>query len=205
MQAEQRAKIGKEHFEPQEQLWQPFTVHGEDGGDRRKLEVNADDGYVVVEDIEGSRIVFEISAWPRIDQDGRLFFEGDPRELYDDVNAAQETIDAARSADQVTAPERPLRVGDVFAVRGLPDDAEAIGAAQSIWDISLAGRNAAKAALYGAAASTVEPEYAEEMAISGEVEKASPESGEYDVRQQAAASKSLADPSPLSHGQGEQI
>jgi len=203
MQAEQRAKIDKERFEPQEQLWQPFTVHGEDGSDRRKLDVTGEDGYVVVEDIEDGRIVFEISVWPRLDQDGRLFFTGDPRELYEDLTDAQETIDATRAVDQVTAPDRPLRIGDVFAVRNLPGNAEGIGAAESIRDISLAARNAAKAALYGAAASTVEPEYAEEMAISGDVEEASPGSGEYDVRQQAAASK--FDRSQLGRGRGEQI
>ena len=203
MQAEQRAKIDKERFEPREKLWQPFTVHGPDGGQRRKLAVNADDGYMVVEDIADGRVVFEISTWPRLDQDGRLFFVGDPRELYEDLTAAQETIDAARSVKKVTAPDRPLRVGDVFAVRDLPDDADAIGAAGSIWDISLAARNAAKAALYGAAASTVEPEYAEEMAISGDVEQASPESGEYDVRQQAAVRK--FDQSPLERGEGELV
>ena len=158
---------------------------------------------MVVEDIEDGRIVFEISAWPQLDKDGRLFFAGDPRELYEDLTTAQETIDAARAADQVTGPDRPLRVGDVFAARDLPADAEAIGTAGSIRDVSLAGRNAAKAALYGAAASTVEPEYAEEMAISGDVEQAAPESGEYDVRQQAAASK--FDRSPLDRGKGELV
>jgi hypothetical protein len=205
MQAEQRAKTGKARFEPHERLWQPFTVHGDDGSDWRRFDVTAEDTYVVVEDIEDGRVVFEISRWPRIDHDGRLFFGGDPAEIFDDLDTAQEAINAARAGHEVTAPDRPLRIGDVFAVGGLPDDAEAIGAAMWIRDISLAGRNAAKAALYGAAASTVKPGYADEMAISGEVEESSPESGEYDVRQQSVTSESGAVRPLRGPGRGEQV
>jgi hypothetical protein len=183
MQAEQRAKIDKEHFEPQDSLWQPFTVHGDEGGERRPLEVEATDAYVVVEDISDGSVIFEVSQWPRLDRDGRLFFDSDPSELLDDLGTSQGSVDAARADQDVTAPERPLRVGDVLAVRGLPDNPTAIGNGDVIWDISLAGRNAAKAALYGAAASTINPDYEEEMAISGELEEAPPGAGSYDVRQ----------------------
>lgn len=189
MQAEQRAKIKEQHFERMEDLWQPFMVHGEGGDVRRKLEIRAEDAYVVVEDIEDGRVVFEMSRWPHVDRDGRLSFEGDPDELFYDMGTAQETINEFREAGDVTAPRRSLRIGDVFAVRGLPEGAKALSEAESIWDISLAARNAAKAALFGAAASTVEPEYAAEMAISGGVEDVPPEPGEYEVLQQAVTSK----------------
>ncbi len=198
MQAEQRRKIEADRFDPQDLLWQAFTVHGEDGTDQQGLDVDADYSYVVVEEIEDGRVVFEVSAWPRLDQDGRLFFEGDPAVFFQDLQSAQATINQARLDDEITGPERPVRAGDVFAVRGLPDppaDMDApdavwdisIGDAQSISDISLAGRNAAKAALYGAAASTVEEEYAREMVISAEYEEeqTAPEAGQFDVRQQS--------------------
>ncbi len=203
MQAEQRRKIDEDRFDPQETLWHPFTVHGEDGTDHRPLEVDAGDAYLVVEEIEDGRVVFEVSAWPRLDKDGRLVFVGDPAEFYADLDAAQTTIDQARLAAGVTGPERPLRTGDVFAVRGLPDRPEDIEAADAIWDISLAGRNAAKAALYGAAASTVEEEYAREMVISaeyGEEQEAALEPGQFDVRQQSVIGKYATLP-PLEEGE----
>ena len=191
MQAEQRRKIEEDRFDPQDLLWQAFTVHGEDGTDLRPLDVDAGDSYVVVEEIEDGRVVFEVSVWPRLDKDGRLFFEGDPSEFYEGLDAAQATINEARVAQGVTGPERRLRSGDVFAVRSLPDNPESIADADAIWDVSLAGRNAAKAALYGAAASTVEEEYAREMVISAEYEEAPTEmeAGEFDVRQESVISK----------------
>jgi hypothetical protein len=192
MQAEQRRKIDEDRFDPQETLWHPFTVHGEDGTDHRPLDVDAGDSYVVVEEIEDGRVVFEVSAWPRLDKDGRLVFAGDPTEFYAGLEASQTSIDQARLEAGVTGPERPLRTGDVFAVRGLPAKPEDIATADAIWDVSLAGRNAAKAALYGAAASTVEEEYAREMVISaeyGEEVEAELEPGQFDVRQQSVIGK----------------
>ena len=117
--------------------------------------------------------------------DLRLVFAGDPDEFYEGLETSQAAINQARLAKHVTGPERRLRTGDVFAVRGLPARPDGIGAAAEIWDVSLAARKAAKAALYGAAASTVEEEYAREMVISAEYEEIQPtmEPGQFDVRQ----------------------
>lgn len=185
MQAEQRARVDKKELEPQARLWQPFTVHGADGDDWKKRRAFAGDRYVVIEDIADGRVVFEVSNWPHIDQGGRLHFEGDPTEIYDDLATAQAMVDGSRRRDSVTGPDRPLRVGDVFAVRGLPAGAQSITEADLVRDVSLAARRAAKAAMYGAAASTVEPEYVEKMAIEGDIPEPDYGSGEFDVRQVA--------------------
>lgn len=187
MQGEQRARVEKTELEPRNRLWQPYTVHGPDGEERQPRRAFRDDRYVVVEDIDDDRVVFEISSWPRIDNGGRLHFEGDPEELYDDLTAAQQAIDEARREDGLTGPDRPLRVGDVFVVRDLPNRARSIGEAGTIRDISLAARQAAKAALYGAAASTVQEEYVESMAIEREPGEPPSRGGQFDVRQEVKA------------------
>ena len=142
-----------------------------------------DDNYVVVEDIDDGRVVFEISSWPQVDRGGRLHFEGEPSELYDDLTVAQEVIDQARAADGVTGSDRPLRVGDVFLVKDLAPGADSITRAGTVRDVSLAARLAAKAALFGAAASTVPEEYVEALAIEREFEPPS-RRGLFDVRQE---------------------
>lgn len=193
MQAEQRAQINKEEFEPQTRLWPPFTVHGETGGLHKKRRPALSDHYVVVEDLQGGRVVFEVSTWPRIDKGGRLHFEGDPFEIYDDLLVAQERINTDRAADGVTGASRRLRVGDVFAVKGLTTNSKSIVEADRVRDVSLAARNAAKAALYGAVASTVEPEYVERMAIEGPIPEPTYEEGEFDVRQISIAKPFLGE------------
>ena len=140
MQAEQRRKIEDDRFEPQDLLWSAATVHGEDGTELRDLDVEATDNYVVIEEIEDGRIVFEVSAWPHLDKDGRLVFAGEPTEFYQLAETAQQEIDLARLAQDVTGAERALRTGDVFAVRGLPAARESIGQADEIWDVSLVAR-----------------------------------------------------------------
>lgn len=183
MQGEQRARIDKAEFETQDRLWQPFTVHGPDGKRRQRRRAFKDDNYVVVEDIDDARVVFEISRWPEVDRGGRLDFKGEPSELYDDLAVAQEVIDEARDADGVTGSDRPLRVGDVFLVKDLATGADSITSAGTIRDVSLAARLAAKSALFGAAASTVPEEYVEAMAIEREIKPPS-RRGLFDVRQE---------------------
>lgn len=190
MQGEQRAHVHESELEPQDRLWRPFTVHGREGEKQQPRRAYRDDKYVVVEDIDDGRVVFEISSWPRIDEGGRLYFEGDPAELYDDLISAQRTIDEARKGDGVTGSGRPLRVGDVFVVRGLPKGANSIGQAATIRDVSLAARQAAKAALLGAAASTVQEEYVESMEIELKLGEPVPRRGQFDVRQEPKTRRS---------------
>jgi len=168
MQGEQRVRVDEGELAPQDRLWQPFTVHGPQGDRQQRRRAFKHDNYVVIEDIEDGRVVFEVSSWPQIDKGGRLHFEGDPYELYEDQATAQAAIDEARRADGVTGSDRPIRIGDVFLVRDLARRSQSIGRAGTIRDISLAARIAAKAALFGAAASTVEEAYVEEMAIERE-------------------------------------
>lgn len=184
MQGEQRVRVDEGEFAPQDRLWQPFTVHGPEGDRRRRRRAFQDDNYVVIEDIDDRRVVFEVSSWPRIDNGGRLHFEGDPYELYEDQATAQTAINEARLADAVTGPDRPLRVGDAFLVKGLAPGVESIGRASTIRDISFAARLAAKAALFGAAASTVEEGYVEEMAIERTPDAIRLKRGQFDVRQE---------------------
>lgn len=183
MQGEQRARVDRAEFAPQDRLWHPFTVHGSEGEQQQPRRAFRDDKYIVVEDIDDGRVIFEISNWPQVDRGGRLHFEGDPSELYDDLDAAQEAIDDARHADNLTGADRPLRVGDVFAVRDLPRGASSIGQAGTIRDVSLAARLVAKAALFGAAASTVQEDYVAAMEIEREPDERPPGKGQFDVRQ----------------------
>ncbi len=183
MQAEQRAKISKDQFEPQSKLWQPFTVHGTEGEKRKKRRAFKTDKYVVVEDVDDGRVVLEVSAWPHIDRGGRLVFDGDPYEMYQDLGELQSTVATHRKDDGITGADRPVRIGDVFAVRGLHRNAKSLSKAETVRDISYAARSAAKAALFGAAASTVDPAYAKKMAIDEEPVKPRKGRGEFDVLQ----------------------
>ena len=157
MQAEQRTKIEEAELQPRSALWKPFTVHGIDGTKRRQ--VTTDDlgsrQYVVVEDIDDDSLVLEVSKWPRLDGGGRLTFEGDPFEIYTSLKTFQTLVHSKRNRADTTDPERDVRVGDVFIIKGIePGDTEIDGRSKIV-DITRAARNAAKSALYGAAASAV--------------------------------------------------
>lgn len=194
MQAEQRARKREDSFEPRDVLWTPYTVHGPEGEQRRLVEVERGDRYVVVDDVADGRVVFEVSRWPRLDADGRLFFDGEPREIVDSAADAQTMIDAARTEAGITGPTRPLRVGDAFLMRGLTSRARTLRRVSFVVDVSAAAREAAKAALYAAAASTVDEGYAERAAVDVGYEEAAPDKGVFDVRQAYVPGKALREP-----------
>jgi hypothetical protein len=183
LQAEHRVTKTAEAFEPVEQAWVPYTVHGSKGGRRTKVDVQADDRYACVDDVADGAVVFNVSDWPRLDREGRLYWETDPVELVVAEGEAQSIVDAGRDEAGITAPDRPIRVGDAFLIRDLPDERASFARASLVLDISAAARDAAKAALYGAVASTLHTDDAKRMSVTAAYEVAEPAAGFFDVRQ----------------------
>jgi hypothetical protein len=184
VQPEQRVDKGEEAFAPVERWWAPYTVHGAEGEQRGAVDVRPGDLYASVDDVADGTVVFEVSEWPRLDREGRLHwgFEDEPFELVAGQQDAQQIVDANRHQHDMTGPDRPIRVGDVFLLRGLRDE-EPLDQAELVLDVSAAAREAAKAALYGAAGSTLSEHAAMEMMVMAEYEEAEPETGHFDVRQ----------------------
>jgi hypothetical protein len=183
VQAEQRVVKTAEAFEPVELAWVPYTVHGPRGGKRTKVDVQPSDCYASVDDVADGMVVFSVSNWPRLDREGRLYWDINPFELVVPEQEVQAIVDAGRAEAGITAPDRPIRVGDAFLLRGLPDEQASLGRASLVLDISAAARDAARAALYGAVASTLRLEDAEKMAVTQRYEEPEPDSGYFDVRQ----------------------
>jgi len=166
--------------------WQPhFTARRAAGPKERSVVLSGDESYVVIDDIRDSRVVLRVSAWPTIDPGGRLKFDTDPWNAVADLSELQAAVNRARTANKQEAPDRPLRVGDVFAMRGLQGAGGGVGRALRIIDVSAAARETAKAALYGAAASTVDEEYADDMSLESVRGDPAVGRGVFDIRQQA--------------------
>jgi hypothetical protein len=159
--------------EPAPPPWQPF-------GDR----VIAPDAlYVAIDELGDDVAVLVLASWPSLDEFGRLRF-GVERDTYWIVaERLQRMVDFDRAQANADAPDRPLRVGDVFAVqpRVASTDAEDVRTlvAQSLsrdpmasterrvelLDVSGPARMAAKTALYGAAAPAVSETYADRVRL----------------------------------------
>jgi hypothetical protein len=111
------------------------------------------DRYVAIDRIDDGVATLAVAPWPTVDPvTGRLvFFPADDRAV---VTATVETLAGLLENDDLTtrSVRRPLRVGDVFWVRGgeRPDRWE------RIVDVTRAGRFAAKAALFATATGTAE-------------------------------------------------
>lgn len=182
MQAEQRAPIPKKRFKPSATVWRPAIILEPDEREEL-LEPSGDEQYVVVEEKVDGLVMMEVSAWPVLDQDGRLHFTGEPWSLYGLTGEVQAIVNRARIGHSQVGAERQLRIGDVFMTTGLEKGAESLDDAKTLVDVSAGARSAAKAALYGAVASTVDEDYMEEMAVEGPSEP--PEAaGYFDMRQQ---------------------
>jgi hypothetical protein len=181
--AEQRVTKSAAAFKPLGEFWIPYTVHGTKGGRRGRVEIQADDRYVSVDDVAGGIVVLDVSAWPLLDREGRLYWDTDPFELVMSHVDAQAIVDAARRDARITAPDRPIRVGDAFLVRGLTDEHPSLAQASLVLDITAAAREAAKAALYGAVASTLDRAEAQRMKVTEQYEDAEQQAGYFDVRQ----------------------
>ena len=183
MQVQQRVDKPPEAFEQVEQVWVPYTVHGPGGGRRPRVEVQPGDRYASVDDVADGVVVFSVSEWPRLDREGRLSWASGPFELVNSEREVQGIVDAARHEAGITAPDRPIRVGDAFLVRGVPDERASLSRASLVLDISAAAREAAKAALYGAVAPTLHTDVAEKLPVTQRYEQPEPAAGYFDVRQ----------------------
>ncbi len=168
MQQEQRPVVAADSFAPMDQLWEPEIELTD--GTTAPVNPTADSFYVVVDDIDAGIVGLDPAPWPHLDHAGRLSFpdvdeEWEARVATDaNLDEFQSAVNAARTrADQI-APERRLRVGDVFHVPGpeWPDD---LASAKPI-DVSRPARRAAKIAHYGAIAPRVTPAEAERLELA---------------------------------------
>ena len=72
--------------------------------------------YVVVDEIVGTSVGLALSPWPTLDEQGRLRFSDEtPKTLGADLAALETFLAHHRLPRELAA--RPLRIGDVFAVR----------------------------------------------------------------------------------------
>jgi hypothetical protein len=146
----QRMKRHDESFRPTRRWWIP--VVNDAGGERMPVEPRAGDAYVVVDEMVEERVRLVVAAWPRLDRDGRLYFEDLGRRLGPYApRTLQALIDRHRA--QQRQVQRPLRVGDVFLVRG---DASRLSGWDYVLDITRGARAVARVAL--ARAVTPSPE-----------------------------------------------
>jgi hypothetical protein len=137
--------------------------------------------YLVIDEIVGASLGLVLSDWPGVDEQGRLCFGGAPRMLGADREALQSFVSEHRLPAALA--QRPLRIGDAFAVRVIRDALAEVSdelAAQTrleplllpsqwieppVYDVSADAREAAKAAFYAAVTPTLTPEEAAEFAI----------------------------------------
>ncbi|CAN5910316.1 hypothetical protein BH23ACT10_BH23ACT10_27880 [soil metagenome] len=194
MQAEHLATKDERKFEPRADapLWMPTVVHGPDADDRRAVDVRADDRYFAVDDVADGMVVAEVSSWPRLDREGRLWWGDEPYEFATPLERMQRDVNAARRRNGVMAATRRIRVGDTFLVRGLTRSHRYLTKVPLIVDISAAAREAAKAALHGAVASTLAEGQAAELHVDDAYVTPRPEDGLFDVRQSRPPSEDEA-------------
>src|SRR5215831_7850753 len=88
-------------------LWQPF----------KDRVIAADAQYVVVDEFGDDVAVLVLCGWPTLDEFGRLRFGGDRVSYWIVADRLQQMVDFDRTQANAEAPERALRVGDVFAAQ----------------------------------------------------------------------------------------
>jgi hypothetical protein len=137
-----------ESFRPTKRWWIPAV--NDASGERMAVEPRASDWYVVVDEMVEERVRLVVAPWPRVDRDGRLYFEdlGRRRGPYT-TSSLQRLVDRHRARQGQV--QRPLRVGDAFLVRG---DASRLGGWTYVLDITRGARAVAKVALARAVTST---------------------------------------------------
>jgi hypothetical protein len=104
------------------------------------------DLYVAIDEIFDGVVTFAVARWPHIDGSGRLAFDESERVSADEANL-YELVCSHRHQE---AWNRPLRIGDVFLVRGGEVDQPA--GWDLVIDVSSAARDAAKVAVNAVAA-----------------------------------------------------
>jgi hypothetical protein len=145
--------------------------------------------YVVVDEILGASVGLTVSPWPTLDEKGRLrFFEGEPKTLGADRAALERFLSEHRLPRE--HGDRPLRVGDVFAVRTIEPALAAVEQELAdtrrlepflapeewilppVYDVTADAREAAKASFYAAVAPVLAPT---EAALLEEIVERAPE------------------------------
>ena len=110
------------------------------------------DEYVVLDEIIGDQVRLAFTAWPSVDEEGRLrFAESGSEPLPVDREELRGSLDRLREIEGQLV--RPLRIGDVFLVRGMTPDPEEW---ERLLDITGAARRAASRAGVRAVAQPVE-------------------------------------------------
>ena len=104
------------------------------------------DRYGVVDDLEAGQVILVLDRWPTVDAAGHLVFPGRAMTRNLPVGQFQGLVDAQRAASGQPAPDRALRVGDVFWIR-VGEDSRLEGPEQwRILDVTGPARRAARAA-----------------------------------------------------------
>jgi len=182
---EQRAAVAPGSFAPQDAWWRPEVLyHALPEPEGRMIDLAGDEWYLVIDDLDGGVVICEFSSWPALDADGRLSFAGQPWRLGRPLAEVQALVDRFRTASRQPAPDRPLRIGDVFATRGPKRGARSLRAVTALLDVSAAARTSAKAALYGAVAESMEETQVAALALDATRSARPARKGEFDVRQQ---------------------
>jgi len=130
-------------------LWEPRIVRV----DEQPIEPEPDaaDAYVVVDEIVGNDVRLAVAPWPHQDAGGRLRFDDSGSEPHEYSRPElQRELDRHRDAEGQLV--RPLRIGDVFLVRGFGELADW----QRVLDVTGASRQAAKRAGLRAVAQPVD-------------------------------------------------
>lgn len=118
-----------------------------DEGDEAWRVVGRDgDEYVVVDELDGEHAVVVSTRWPNVDEDGWLIFAEETEECSFDAADLEARMNRWRR--RLGQVERRLRISDALLVRQAEEGPE--GAV--MLDVSEAAREAAKVALYSAAA-----------------------------------------------------
>jgi hypothetical protein len=117
---------------------------------------------VVVDEIESDFVGLSISPWPTLDEWGRLRFGLERARSIGTGRTELQRFLGRHRLPQKTA-DRPIRIGDVFAI-SLKEPVRVNRIAEPaawirppVYDISADARDAAKASFYSAVAPTLDP------------------------------------------------
>ena len=151
--------------------WAPGAL----GGGRRNRKLH----YLLVDEILEATVGLVLADWPSVDSDGRLRFAGRPRML----GAHRQVLEAflARHRRPRALRDRPLRIGDVFAVEVKREALERFAPELEeqtrlypfldpetfleppVFDVTADARDEAKVAFYSAVTPPLEPHEAEAL------------------------------------------
>ena len=121
-------------------LWEPSIVTVD--GVAIEFVPRRDDAYVVLDEMISDQVRLAVAAWPNVDEGGRLRFSGSgSASLAVEHQRLQDEVDRLRESEGQLA--RPVRIGDVFLVRGLGGES---GDWERLLDVTGAARRAANRA-----------------------------------------------------------